>query len=61
MLLDFWKSIVFWKVSRLRPFVLLARAMFRCVQHWWNDNDRGRPKYLEKTCPGATWPTTNLT
>jgi hypothetical protein len=26
MLLDFWKCVALWKVPRLRPFVLLARA-----------------------------------
>jgi len=61
MLLDFWKSIAFWEVSRFRPFVLLARATFRCIDHWWNDNDTGKTKYLEKNLSRATWLTTNLT
>jgi len=48
MLLDFWNSIAFWKVSRLSPFVLLARTTFKCIEHWWNDNDMATPKYWEK-------------
>jgi hypothetical protein len=31
------------------------------IEHWWNDTDWERPKYCEKTCPGATLYTTNLT
>jgi hypothetical protein len=27
----------------------------------WNDNWQGKPKYSEKTCLSATWPTTNPT
>jgi hypothetical protein len=28
------------------------------VKHWWNDNDRGKPR---KPCPSATLHTTNIT
>jgi hypothetical protein len=28
---------------------------------WWNENWQGKLKYLEKTCPSATFSTTNLT
>jgi len=31
------------------------------VEHSWNDNDRGKPKHLEKTSPHATLPTMNPT
>ena len=24
------------------------------IEHWWNDVDRGKPKYSETTCPSAT-------
>jgi hypothetical protein len=29
------------------------------MEHWWNDNDKGKPKYLENTFPTATLSTTN--
>jgi hypothetical protein len=29
--------------------------------NWWNENWQGKPKYSEKTCPGANLSTTNLT
>lgn len=29
-------------------------------EHWWNDNDKGKLKYL-KCCPNATWCTTHPT
>jgi hypothetical protein len=28
---------------------------------WWNEDWQGKPKYSEKTCPSATWSTTNPT
>jgi hypothetical protein len=31
------------------------------IEHYWNDNDKGKPKYLEKTCPSATFSTANPT
>ena len=37
---DFRKSIAFWKVPRLRPFVLLVPATWS-VEHWWNDTGSG--------------------
>jgi hypothetical protein len=29
------------------------------MEHRWNDNDRGRPKYLEKICSSVNFSTTN--
>jgi hypothetical protein len=31
------------------------------MEHWWNDTERGKPTYGEKTCPNATLPTINPT
>jgi hypothetical protein len=31
------------------------------MEHWQNDNDEGKLKYLEKNCPTATLSTTNPT
>jgi len=31
------------------------------MELWWNDIDRGKLKYWEKTCPCAAWATTNPT
>jgi hypothetical protein len=31
------------------------------MEHWWSDSDRAKLKYSEKTCPNATFSTTNLT
>jgi len=31
------------------------------VERWWNDTDRGKLKYWEKTCTSATLSATNLT
>jgi hypothetical protein len=32
------------------------------MEHWWNDNERGKPKYSEKkTFPNTTLSTTNPT
>jgi hypothetical protein len=33
----------------------------RNMEHWWNDIDRGKPKYLEKNLPTATLSTTYST
>jgi hypothetical protein len=30
------------------------------MEHWWNDTDRGKLKYWEKTFPIATLSTINL-
>jgi hypothetical protein len=39
----------FWKVPRLRPFVLLVQHVDEVsMEHWWNDTDRGKLKYWEK-------------
>ena len=34
ILIDFWNSLHFWKVRRLCPFVLLARATCRWRRRW---------------------------
>jgi hypothetical protein len=31
------------------------------MEQWWNDSGRGKPNNSEKTCPSATFPTTNPT
>jgi hypothetical protein len=31
------------------------------MEHYWNDNDKRKAKYLEKTCPSVTFSTTNPT
>jgi hypothetical protein len=31
------------------------------MEHRCNEIDKGKPKYLGKTCPSVTLPTTNLT
>jgi hypothetical protein len=37
-------------------------SFFQVMEHWWNEIDRGKPKYSgEKTCPSATSSTTNPT
>jgi len=46
----FRKSLAFWKVPRLRPFVFLVRAIVdedEC-EDWWNGTGRRKKKYLEK-------------
>jgi hypothetical protein len=47
MLPDFRRSIAFWKVPRIRQFVLVLKSyvqMNMCMEYWWNDIDRGKPK-----------------
>jgi len=31
------------------------------MEHYWNDNGKRKPKYLEKTCPGVKLFTKNPT
>ena len=31
------------------------------MEHWWNDNDRGKPISWRNNCPSATLPTTDPT
>jgi hypothetical protein len=41
----------FFKVSKLCPLFLLIKGSSRVkvsMEHWWNDNDRGKRKYGEK-------------
>jgi len=48
---DFWKNIAFWKVHRLRPFLLPLRTTCRrrwVWNNWWNDMDGENPKYWEE-------------
>jgi len=54
------KENCFWKVPRLRPFVLVKAT---CGWSWWNDTDRGRPitNTRRKTCPSTNLANTNLT
>jgi hypothetical protein len=52
MLPDFRKSVAFWKVPRLHPFVLLAKSnMKMSVGHWWDNTDRGKLKYWGEKKP----------
>jgi len=32
----------------------------KSVRHWWNDNDRRKPKYSVKNIPSATFPAINF-
>jgi hypothetical protein len=29
------------------------------MEHWWMDNDRGKPKYSDKNCLSTSFPTIN--
>jgi hypothetical protein len=31
------------------------------METWWNNTDKGKPKYLEEKCPSAILSTINLT
>jgi hypothetical protein len=46
----------------LRPLLAYCTSP-RCWlwRDWWNEDWQGKPKYSEKTCPGATLSTTNPT
>jgi len=62
--LDFPKHHCCLKDPRLGPFVFLLRIvlkMMMIMEHWWNDTDRRKPKYSEKSLPLLTLSTTNLT
>jgi len=50
---DFRKNVAWWKVPRLRPFVLVRATGRRRneMEHWWSDFDNGKPKYSEKYPP----------
>jgi hypothetical protein len=50
MLPNFRISTALWKVPRPRPFVPVRAKMYMkmTIGHWWDDDDRGKPKYLEK-------------
>jgi hypothetical protein len=43
--------------------MIMMMMMFFCfsilIEHRWDENDREKPKYSEKTCPSATLSTTN--
>ena len=51
------------KDPRLGPFVFLLRVVLKMMimEHWWNDTDRRKPKYSEKSLPQLALTTTNLT
>jgi hypothetical protein len=36
-------------------------SFFQVMEPWWNEIDRGKVKYLGKTCPSSTLFTTNPT
>jgi hypothetical protein len=40
---------------------MIRFSFFQVMEHWWNEIDRGKPKYSGKTCPSATVSTTNPT
>jgi hypothetical protein len=52
---DFLNSVAFWKISELRPFFVLARATFNCMEHWWKDTDAAKSKYSEKYLSQCPW------
>jgi len=44
-------SILYWKVPRLRPLVLLIRlvnTMLLSMAHWWHGIGKENPNYAEK-------------
>jgi hypothetical protein len=45
----------------MMKIVVVAVVLFLVMEHWWNEIDRGRPKYSGKTYPSATLSTTNPT
>ena len=45
---DIRKTSAFWKVRRLRPFVLATAMCIWSIDHWWNYTDRRKQKYSEK-------------
>jgi len=51
-------------VLRLPGFALYpdngSIKMTMSMDYWWNDTDRGKPKYLEINCAITTLPTINL-
>jgi len=63
VLSDFWKSIAFWKISKLQRLLLLVRATCRW---WWVWSTGGMiptveyQRILRKTCPRDNLSITNL-
>jgi hypothetical protein len=45
---ELWKSVAFWKVSKLLLLVLVVRANKRSMEHWRGDAANEKPKYWEK-------------
>jgi hypothetical protein len=33
------------KLSASKPYSIDGRWMIMSMEHWWNNNDRGKPKY----------------
>lgn len=51
-------ELLCFKGHRLHEFLLLIKCSIKMeinLEHWWNFADRGKPKYLEKTSPSATF------
>ena len=36
---------------RRKKMIMTTMMMMISMEHWWNDTDRGKPKYWEKTLP----------
>ena len=48
-------------VMKMWGKIIVFSLIFQLMEHRWNEIDRGKPKYSGKTCPSATFSTTNLT
>jgi len=45
------RTLFYWKVPRLSPFVLLIKAAMKMkmsMDHWWNEAEKRKPNYWEK-------------
>jgi hypothetical protein len=59
---DFRNSIAFWKVPRLRPFVLMAKKKIKInTEHWMNIIDKENQRARRKTCLSTTLSNTKIT
>jgi hypothetical protein len=46
---NFRRSIAFGRFPGFAPFVLLVNMQMKMsMEHWWNDTDRGKPRYSVK-------------
>jgi hypothetical protein len=50
-----------WYVGHCWPIVPAPDDRWWLWSSWWNEDWKGKPKYLEKTCSSATLSTTNPT